>query len=615
MQTRNDFIEKCRILPQITFKTMFWTFQPKPNILPYGVLPFITWDWQDEKIEELSALMITSGKVQIKKSREVGATWIILGCGLNHWLFTPRIMGLLVSRKEDCVDSKGDPDCLFWKLDYMRDNLPEWAIPTFERTNMHLKNCWNQSVIDGEATVDSVGKGGRRTWSFCDEFPAIKHSDAECIERALSDTAGCKIYLGTSEYRSHPFSRMGTQPSVRKLAFGWWLHPFKAKGLYWSPDINKIVIEDVDYYNKIAPLIKWEKGKEFKYSDIEMELLYNYPDLRIAFKADGGSADKPKWRSPWYDEQELERTQLDIATNLDMNEIGSGDMVFTASTLNQMTALIQKPTYVGEILYTVSDNIVSGIHLIEGGKGRLKWWGELGGRRPVQDHNYVLGCDISLGQGQSNSVCSIFDVDSRQKVGSWSDSNTLPEDFAEQVFALSKWIGGLSKVPYLNYENNGIGQVFGKRIRELGYTFVYHTTTEKRGKHEKMTTVGWSNSANTKLELLIGYNAALTACFKSNMPVKKFINYDEDAIREAEDYIFNGNQIVLSRCIEDTGGAKACHGDRVIADALCCLASQEQPKAAHRFRENIEGSIEWRKKRAKDLEYEKKNKVKQYLDF
>ncbi|MCJ7828719.1 MAG: hypothetical protein MUP81_03140 [Dehalococcoidia bacterium] len=618
-QARNDFVEMCRVKPQITFKTMFWTFQPKPNIEPKGVFPFITWDWQDDSIEEINYLMLNGGKLQAKKSREVGGTWIILGSGLNLWLWTPKNMGLVISRKEEMVDKKGNPDTLFWKLDFMIARLPEWATPSYDRTDRHLKNMWNESVIDGEATVENVGRCGRRNWVFCDEFPAVKHADAECIDRALTDTAACRIFLGTSEYRSHPFSKMGLTKGVKKMVLGWWLHPFKARGLYWSPDINKIVIEDIDYYRKIAPKVfdKCEKGKEIKYSELETELLYAYPELKIPFTADGGQPNKPKWRSPWYDTTCLERTVLDIATNLDMNEIGAGDMVFDSAILDQMISqYVRKPDYVGEIVYSVCDNTVDSIRFIQGGKGRLKWWGELGGSRPLQNHNFVLGCDISLGQGQSNSVCSIFDIDERMKVGSWVDSYTMPESFAEQAFAVGKWVGGMSGVPLLNFDATGIGQVFSKRIKELGYSLVYKMATERKGFHERGFTIGYNFNSNTKLALFTSYSAALTDCFRSALLTnKKFINPDEEAIRECEDYIFNGSQIVMSRCIEDSSGAQAAHGDRCVADALCSIAAQEQPRAVHRFMENIEGSIEWRKKRQRESEREKRDKVKVWLDF
>ena len=456
-------------------------------------MPFITWDWQDKAIDELCGYMKEGGKVQVKKSREVGGTWIILGCGLALWLFTPMNTGLITSRKEELVDMKGNPVALFWKLMYMLDHMPEWARPEFVRKERHLENLWNGSVISGETTTIDAGRGDRRDWAFCDEFPAVLFAEAEGIDRALSDTAACRIYLGTSIYRSHPFSKMGTQKGIHKMSFGWWLHPFKAIGLYWSPDINNIAICDIEYYQKLYPKVfnKYTKEQTIKYSELEKDMFLYYPESELGFIADGGNVNKPKWRSPWYDKQEDERTALDVATNLDMNEIGSGDMVFNAVTLAQMTEqYAKKPNETGEILFNIYDDKISKIRFISGDRGKFSWWGELGGGRPIQNHNYVMGCDISLGQGQSNSVCSIFDVDTRRKVGRWIDANTMPESFAEQVYAIGHWVGGMSGIPLLNYENNGAGQVFGKRLRELHYSFIYKTTSEKKGFHEKKTVVG-----------------------------------------------------------------------------------------------------------------------------
>ena len=625
---KNDFVEMCRLKPQIIFKTMYWTFQPKADIEPRGILPFITWDWQDDAIEEIYYCMQYGGKIQAKKSREVGGTWLILGCGLALWLFTPMNTGLITSRKEELVDKKGNPGTLFWKLDFMKDRLPEWSIPELVRTDRHLENKWNGSVIDGETTTIDAGRGDRRDWSFCDEFPAVSYAEAEGIDRALSDTAACRIYLGTSIYRSHPFSKMGTQKGTKKMSFGWWLHPFKARGLYYSPDINKITIEDMGYYQNLYPKVfvkdltkestkestKYKKGQEISYSELEKEMFLSYPESEIKFTADGGSPNKPKWRSPWYDGQEELRTPIDIATNLDMNEIGSGDMFFNAIALSQMMEQCVKRPVSGEVVYKINDDKLSFIWFMKGERGKFSWWGKFGGKRPIQTHNYVLGCDISLGQGQSNSVCSVFDVDTRTKVGRWTDSNTMPEAFAEQVYAIGKWVGGMSGIPLLNYENNGIGQVFGKRLRELGYGFIYKTTSEKKGFHEKKITVGWTSNTNTKLELLTNYNAAMSACF-SKSTNRKFINPDEEAINEAEDYIFDGPRLIPSSSINEVGGAKAAHGDIVIADALCNLAAADQPKSALKFEETIPGSFVYRKARREREKREKANKPKLWLDF
>ncbi|KKL51940.1 hypothetical protein LCGC14_2290480, partial [marine sediment metagenome] len=91
-----------------------------------------------------------------------------------------------------------------------------------------------------------------------------------------------------------------------------------------------------------------------------------------------------------------------------------------------------------------------------------------------------------------------------------------------------------------------------------------------------------------KLNMLSGYDAALDAHFKRGMETKAFFNPDEQALREAEDYIFypSGKGTGPSSCQADEGGAKAAHGDIVIADGLCCLARWDQPRASIEFNPN-----------------------------
>ena len=99
------------------------------------------------------------------------------------------------------------------------------------------------------------------------------------------------------------------------------------------------------------------------------------------------------------------------------------------------------------------------------------------------------------------------------------------------------------------------------------------------------------------------------------MNAKKFINPDEDAVREAGDYIFEGSRIILAKCAEDTGGAKMTHGDRVIADALCCLAAQDQSAAMVDFEKGIIGTAAWFKKEEEEEKQKNAHKVKLWLDF
>lgn len=600
------FLDLCRAKPQIAFKTMLWTFQPKREQSLHKHLPFITWPVQDECIDVIVRKIREGGDLIVDKSREMGATWIMLGCFFIEWLLNPDSTFLITSRKEEYVWKKGNPDTLFWKLEYMLKNLPNWVVPRYATSERHLENLDNGSVIDGESTNADVGAGGRRQAVLCDEFARVPPNDAQMIQETLSDTTPCRIFNSTPTTRSHPFGQLRFSGNIDVITLAWWRHPYKIQGWYESPQMDIIVIKDIDYYRARWPEVfnHIEPNTPIKYSDLEKQLLcsatdeHRYADLR--FIANGNDkADRKYWsptgrRSIWYDRECDRRTPRDKAINIDMDYIGAGDTVINPMTLMRQTEEFGRPpTVCGEIEYFYRQNKLASFRFYPNfGRRRLQWWGELAGGRPPQTHNYVVGCDISLGAGYSNSVASVFDCNLNMKVGRWSCPNTSPTMFAEVVVALCHWVGGASTVPFLIWENNGCGQVFGRRVIELNYPLVYRARRENTRAMQKTEQVGWHNTRESLTNLLIEYEAALEAAFNKSAAVTfPFVNPDKQALHEAEEYVFYENGGVgPASCQEDEGGAKAAHGDMVIADALCCLARKEQPRAAAHYTQN-EGLI------------------------
>ncbi len=578
-------------------------------------MPFITWPIQDEVIEELVMRIRRGRDLLIDKSREMGATWVVLGSFFNEWLLSPDTTLMVISRKEEYVwkghrnMKGGDKNTLFWKLFYMYENLPMWVQPQANSSERHFENLENGSTIDGESTNPNVGAGGRCQAIMCDELSRAKASDADGIIDAISDTTPCKILNSTPTSRGHPFGQMRFSGKIDVIQMPWWEHPWKARGMYVSPDINVIVIRDIDFYREMWPEIfnRYQPETRIKYTDLESDILTvttkrdkifgrEFGHQPLAFIADGNDPANEEFyspsgrRSPWYDYECTRRTRRDKATNIDMCYEGAGDVVFNPSVLLRMIDQVcRRPDLEGEINYSVEDNKVKNIRFADQGhRRRLKWWQPLCGGRPDQTHSYIIGCDISLGSGQSNSVASIFDVNLSMKVGRWKCPNTSPTHFAEQIFAIAKWVGGLSFLPYLIFEMNGVGQIFDRRMYQLGYDFVYRTRQENLLNRKVKSGRGWHSQTDSKLALLVEYDASLEAHFRPGVSDMAYINPDEDAMREAEDYVFYDNgRIGPSSAQEDTGGAKATHGDIVIADALCNLARKDQPRAMIEYYPNI----------------------------
>jgi hypothetical protein len=226
------------------------------------------------------------------------------------------------------------------------------------------------------------------------------------------------------------------------------------------------------------------------------------------------------------------------------------------------------------------------------GRKRLKWWGKM---PPEPLHNYIVGCDISMGTGSSHSVASIYDVNTREKVGSWLCSLTEPKNFAEQAVALCYWLGGQNK-PFLIWEaNGGQGLIFERRITELGYTNIYYQANERIAHRPETFKKGWHSSQSSKLDMLSLYRNALYCRYTSSE--HGYINYDVDSLRQCEDYVYlNASGSVGPSGFRDCDdGAKATHGDMVIADALCVLARNDQPEAVIKEEQKIiKGSMAMR---------------------
>ncbi|KKL54804.1 hypothetical protein LCGC14_2261730, partial [marine sediment metagenome] len=362
--------------------------------------------------------------------------------------------------------------------------------------------------------------------------------------------------------------------------------------------LNIIEIKDKSFYKSRYPKINWDTTI---YSEIETDMLLNYPSADISLIADGGG----KWRSPWYDAEEKRRDPRDVAQNLDMNPMGAGDMYFDPQVLQRVRSdYIRKPDYEGEVEFVLNKGRIKNSNFKLGaGRKRFKWWGKLIKGRPDQSHNFIVACDISLGTGASNSVAGVYDVNTHEKVGMFVCPNTPPESFADMSIAIGKWCGGATNEAYLIWEANGPGGSFDKRVRFHGYRLCYTARDERISYRPRKKKRGWHSTKEGKGDLLLELRIAINEGLKKKPVYNALIVYDEATVREYEDYVFYENgDIGLSDCISEDPGARHAHADRVIPDGLFVLALSDQPKAALKVkREAKDGSLAYRRKlRKKD---------------
>src|SRR5690606_32682065 len=143
------------------------------------------------------------------------------------------------------------------------------------RTRMHLVNPLNGSRIDGESSNKAAGSGDRRHAILLDEF--AKMENAEKIKAATRDVSPCRLANSTPWGAGTAYSRWRLSGQVKVFTLPWWESPEKGRGRYAQQD---------------PATGKW----------------------RI--------------RSPWYDRELEARSPKEVAQELDMDHVGSGDMFF-----------------------------------------------------------------------------------------------------------------------------------------------------------------------------------------------------------------------------------------------------------------------------------------------
>lgn len=503
-------------------------------------LPYITWPIQDEHILAIESAMDKGTSLLTDKSRDMGATWDHIAVYVHRLLFKQDETHLMISRKEDAVDqldgqpksypfgTLADPGTLFGKIDYILSRLPEWMIPRLMRKKMHIVNVDNKTRIDGESSNATAGSSDRRDSIFLDEMAKMR--EGESIKRSTRDVTACRLPCSTPNGAGTAYSAWRLSGQIPVFVLGWYDHPEKGAGRYASQD----------------KLGRWEI------------------------------------RSPWFDIETQTRTPKELAIEVCMDHVGSGDTFFESQIIEQHKKLFARPPRRSMTIgFTkdTPDHKIPGIimrldmkSILKEPKGPLKIWTGLMNGRPDQTKTYTVGVDIGKGQGASNSVIAVMQNETNEKIAEWADANTPIHEFAKIAAAICVWVGGRNKRPLLIWENNGDpGFDFGYQTTQVcKYPNIYFdkqagTLREKKGKR-----YGWRSSPEKKAVGL----GTLRRAYSNG----KIINHSAEALTECLSYVhYESGGIGPASLVAESDSARKAHGDRVIADMLCVLGRADTP--------------------------------------
>jgi hypothetical protein len=534
-----------------------------------GPVPFLPYEFQLEMFTAMWRAMHEGKreKLRMKKPRRVGATWSVLAMFDHCWRFMANRHLLVGSRREEEVDGSastvsgntvaGEWSRLLPKIDYMHLHLPAWMLPDGYvprtdpfRMRMKVVNPENGSIVWGTSASGGAGRSERGYAAFWDE--AAHTQNLYEIIGSLSKFSACIFWVSSIGNLDHPFSSVLRDPPITQLNPEWWMHPDYGKGL-------EVGLEDGKRVSPWLVRACAELGNDPVlcnreiFADEGLQIGGYYPEG--VFKILVGSKSTPgTLREP------LHTGELDIETH-----VQSGPWVTRFCPQHN---------------------------------GRWKFWLAFDSSgRPPRGTRYVIGVDIAAAtqksQGSSNSVIAVCDYGTREIVaefaahGGTRGDGVIPYDLARIAAAVGKWFEGEDFGPaVINFERNGPGEEFGAQlVQKLRYPNVW---VEKPGSG----VYGWFKSQSGE----IGVKAF--GIHREMLTEGDLIERSAACADEMRHYQYTGVSTTpvhaSSIHTEDPSGAKANHGDRVIARIVICQVlnrwSDDPPESPD---EPLRGSRAW----------------------
>lgn len=311
-----------------------WTFDPRPeNQSKLGYddahILFLTWGYQDEYVMWLVD-HIDGGKDGLtEKSRDMGASWLVLAVIQWYWQFGGAGNDFKVgSRKEDFVDKIGDMDALFPKIRYQIKRQPKWLLPDGFDVQKHMSfmnitNPQTGSSITGESNNPYFATGGRKKAVIFDEFGKWSNTD-ESAWQSASDVTDCKLAISSANGRNNHFyalrSQNAGQIDVHRMY--WSAHPLKTQAWYerekkrrskqdlaaevdidytasisnkaWENFDYQAHVTDEDLYNPAMPIVMC---CDFNIEPMSWILLHDMPPMDVVF---GELVDNERTRTEYH---------------------------------------------------------------------------------------------------------------------------------------------------------------------------------------------------------------------------------------------------------------------------------------------------------------------------
>jgi len=580
-------MEWCREDVFFWFDSLVWTVDPRRHpgspFRPWITLPF----QREELIGPIEAAMGDAwsppddenaqvGHDQaIVKTRDIGASVGLVGCGGRRFFCFPNTLGVFVSIAEDLVDIADNPNTLFGKLDDTFHRLPVFMREDVERSVCLFRKRSTGSILEGMGTTGQVTRSGRPHFIIADEFAGWTVSKGTGFLKASASASSCRIFCSTTQGLDNPFHQVATDPNIPRIEIPWTKHPWHSAGLYRVEGDGKVALLDADFWSvktfgwlrrKFPLLVTAGKHKE-KYRGIKDGVL-----LREAYQF-VVEVEPPEglWdgvtRSIYFDHESLRYPAKWMrAQELNCDWVGSGNPFFDPSELNTYirkfgsAPLRRGELYMDQLTYDplAFREVPTGDYCL--------WFNPAmvaGMQAPSRGFDYEMGVDVSGGTGASFSSIGVWNCNTSEKVLRYRRNDRRPGRWAEIAYGVSKWFHGCQ----IMFEGGGIGTDFAGRLLELKANVYWMRDSD--GTRKKAP--GLHFNGDMKRGMLEKYAGAL---FRGHL-----VNHDIDALTEGFHFQTGADALVEHTAAlnaPDAGGSKANHGDDFMADVLAYWGMAER---------------------------------------
>jgi hypothetical protein len=441
------------------------------------------------------------------------------------------------------------------KIKEFLDQIPYWVWGLEEgqdyleiNSKGHLKLKSNGCEIRAVATSKDALRGFTPTFLVMDEAAFIDNG-ADVFGAALASLGtGGKISLISTPNGMDPLYYKTYDGAKKKdnnfniVEMKWYQDVRYNRGLYWRRgEEERIECNTLD-----RTRLRWEYLENIYETD---ESTIEYYEVMV----------KDGWKplSPWYDEMSADMGDAKkIAQELDVSFIGSGGNVVEDEFITfHEENNVRDPEFVAEL-------------------EKVMWiW-----KKPEVGHKYIMGVDVSRGDGKDSSTIVILDFNNLEQVAEFQYK--LPPDLlAEIVYKYGNMYNAYTIIDI----TGGMGVATVLKLIEMDYKFLHYDDPKSRKLTEKYSKMKFKEG-----EKIPGFNVGNSRL--------QMVSELEEHVRENKTIIRSQRMISELRTFVYRNGRPdhmdSYHDDIIMAFAMCIFVVQTSFKKLEQVEKQTKAMLE-----------------------